>query len=68
MKVFSIGVSPVTGFSATSRTPNGACSAATARVAVITHPLRALYQASRSLVLTPAALAVFKITPLRRAL
>ena len=54
MKVFSIGVSPATGFKATTRMPNGASSTAIARVAVMTKPLLALYQARRGRGLTPA--------------
>ena len=63
MKVFSIGVSPATGFSATTRMPNGASSTAIERVAVMTQPLLALYQVSRGRGLTPAVLAMFRITP-----
>ena len=44
--------------------PKGASSTALARVAVITQPLLALYQASRGRGLTPAVLAMFSTTPL----
>src|ERR1700704_2571538 len=63
MKVLSIGVSPATGFSATTRMPKGASSTAIERVAVMTHPLLALYQVSLGRGLTPAVLAMFRITP-----
>ncbi len=43
--------------------PAGASSTALARVAVITQPLLALYQASRGRGLTPAVLAMFSTTP-----
>src|SRR5204862_8074408 len=62
-KVLSSGVSPATGFSALTRMPKGASSTAIARVAVITQPLLALYQANRGRGLTPAVLAMFRITP-----
>src|SRR5678816_1703712 len=63
MKVFSIGVSPATGLSAQARIPNGASSTAIERVAVITQPLLALYQARRGRGLTPAVLATLRMTP-----
>ena len=63
MKVFSIGVSPATGLSATTRMPNGASSTAIARVAVIAQPLLALYQHSRGRGLTPAVDAMLRMTP-----
>ena len=63
MKVASSGVSPATGFNALTRMPNGASSTAQARVAVMTQPLLALYQASRGRGLTPAVLAMFSTTP-----
>ena len=43
--------------------PKGASSTALARVAVITQPLLALYQARRGRGLTPAVLAMFSTTP-----
>ena len=63
MKVLSIGVSPATGFRATTRMPNGASSTAIARVAVMTQPLLALYQHRRGRGLTPAVLATLRMTP-----
>ena len=68
MNVFSMGVSPATGFSAFTRMPKGASSTAIARVAVMTQPLLALYQASRGRGLTPAVLAMLRITPFFAAL
>src|SRR4051812_6455772 len=63
MNVLSIGVSPATGLRAHTRMPNGAGSTAIERVAVMTQPLLALYQVSRGRGLTPAVLAMFRITP-----
>src|ERR1019366_1430321 len=63
MKVLSIGVSPATGLRATTRMPKGASSTAIERVAVMTQPLLALYQARRGRGLTPAVLAMLRITP-----
>ena len=63
MKVFSSGVSPATGFSALTRMPKGASSTALARVAVMTQPLLALYQARRGRGLTPAVLAMLRMAP-----
>ena len=68
MKVLSSGVSPATGLSATTRMPKGASSTAIARVAVITQPLLALYQLRRGRGLTPAVLAMLRMTPRLRAL
>ena len=48
--------------------PNGASSTAIERVAVMTQPLLALYQVRRGRGLTPAVLAMFRITPLFCAL
>ena len=62
MKVLSSGVSPATGLSATTRMPKGASSTAMVRVAVMTQPLLALYQDKRGRGLTPAVLAMFKMT------
>ena len=63
MKVLSSGVSPATGFRALTRMPKGASSTALARVAVMTQPLLALYQARRGRGLTPAVLAMLRMAP-----
>ena len=47
-----------------TRMPNGASSTAIARVAVMTQPLLALYQVRRGRGLTPAVVAMLRITPL----
>lgn len=66
-KDFSSGVSPATGASAFTRTPDGANSTAMARVAVIIQPLEALYQLRLGRGLSPAVEATFRIAPAPRA-
>ena len=68
MKDFKRGVSPATGLSAFTLMPEGASSTASARVAVITQPLDALYQLSLGRGDTPAVEAMLRITPEPRVL
>src|SRR5210317_304231 len=63
IKLFSNGVSPATGLRAFTRMPCGASSMAMLLVAVIIHPLVALYQLRFGRGETPAVEAMFKITP-----
>ena len=63
MKDFSSGVSPATGFIALTRIPCVANSIAMVFVAVIIHPLDALYQFKLGRGETPAVDATFRMTP-----
>ena len=66
MKLASSGVSPATGHRAFTRTPRGASSTAMDLVALIIHPLEALYQFRLGRGLIPAVEAMFRIAPVPR--